>query len=141
MGIDLKQLLGLIENSDFGITLENSAGTRNIKAENGNFETVRKLERIKEGCIIDLNYTNTSGNPRNALFLKIFDLTLPNDIYPDLVLEHGWLQSSKTTFKKLTSTTKKNRIFYKRDQNPFSFDSKYGYLRGSVVSEWFTILY
>lgn len=56
------------------------------------------------------------------------------------VLENGWSQSSFSGYKPLSGYTKKNKLFLKRDQNPFSFQRDYGYLEKSIVNEWYTQL-
>jgi alpha-galactosidase len=56
------------------------------------------------------------------------------------VLENGWGQSSFSGYKPFGGYTKRNLFFLKRDQNPFSFNSHYGYLEKSIVNEWYTQL-
>lgn len=89
----------------------------------------------KEGKVFWLEITS---NFAKDVFVKsvAFDFFLEGS----MVLEHGWLQSSDVFFREAGESTRKHRIFLKRDQNPFSFRKDFGYLEKSIVSEWFTLI-
>ena len=56
------------------------------------------------------------------------------------ILVNGWSQSSFSGYKPFNGYTRKSRFFLKRDQNPFSFETDFGYLEKSLVNEWYTQL-
>jgi hypothetical protein len=59
---------------------------------------------------------------------------------PSEILENSWTQSGFSDYKKINEVTKRKRFFLTRDQNPYSFKNEFGYLKNSLVSEWYTQL-
>lgn len=105
---------------------------------NTDIEIDRASSKEKENLIFQLRIRNTSNKPVKIFSFVVAEFLLTEQVQE--VLEHGWLQCSEVAFKKLNEPTKESKVFLQRDQNHFSFSKDYGYLDGSVVSEWFTVL-
>ncbi len=94
-----------------------------------------KSRQVKEGKVFWLEIINNLAENVSVKSVA-FDFFLEGN----MVLEHGWLQSSDVFFREASESTKKYRLFLKRNQNPFSFRKDFGYLENSIVSEWFSIV-
>lgn len=97
-----------------------------------------KIER--ETNPLQITLTNTTDKPIPIYAVVLADFYLPEKYNIKEVLEHGWLQASATGMKKVGRKTWQNRVFMRRDQNQYSFKKEFGYLPGSIVSEWFSVL-
>jgi hypothetical protein len=90
---------------------------------------------IRKNNIYQLEFRNLSDK---AIYVNSAMLELYLD--GETVLEHGWLQCSDVFFRKADEYTRQKKVFMMRDQNPMSFMEDYGYLKKSIVSEWFTLI-
>jgi len=84
-----------------------------------------------------LKVRNIGKKPIKLNSFLIGDFEIPIN-GTEKVLENGWGQSSFSGYVPIKAFTKKNRFFLKRDQNPFSFRTEFGYLNKSIVNEWYT---
>ncbi len=97
------------------------------------------LSSVNEGAakIFQLQVKNTDYKTINVNSFVVIEFVLPD--FPQKILENGWEQCSYTDFRNKFSPSRK-KIILPRDQNQNSFLPGYGYLEGSMVSEWFTQL-
>lgn len=106
--------------------------------DNKTIEIDRIEEKFKLNTIFTLRVRNTSNKPIIINSFVVTEFLLPEDLIVKSVLENNWLQCSQISYKSLDNSTIKNKEFLQRDQNPNSFKKEYGYVNGSIISEWFT---
>lgn len=130
---NISDFYNLIDSSSFGVFTDSG------------FEdtlTMPGLERIKgregDGFYLQLRLRNPTQNIKQLNSFLVTEIIIPKKIRIGKILEHGWLQCSEVTYKNLSESSKINKIFLQRDQNPSSYIPEYGYIAGSIVSEWFT---
>lgn len=89
--------------------------------------------------IIRLKVTNISNKSIkiNSLLIGEFEI---KSVELKEVLANEWTQSGFSGYVSPSKYTKRRKFFLKRDQNPFSFRKDFGYLKRSIVSEWYTQL-
>ena len=89
--------------------------------------------------ILKLKITNKSDKDIaiNSLLIQEYVIS---DFNIKEVLENGWQQCSFSGYRNNIKPTKRKRVFLVRDQNPFSFRKDFGYLKNSMVNEWYTQL-
>lgn len=127
------EILNLVNSSHCGIFVESGY------EESGNgLEIDRVIQAEGDDIVAFLRVRNSSKKPVKINSFVVADFLLTGSI--EKVLEHGWLQCSEVSFKKLNESTKENKVFLQRDQNHFSFKKEYGYLEDSIISEWFTLI-
>lgn len=106
--------------------------------------TMSGLDRIKgkegKGFYLQIRLRNSTQNTKILNSFLVTEFIIPHKVRIGKVLEHGWLQCSEVLYKSLDESTKINKVFLQRDQNPTSFLPEYGYIESSIVSEWFTSL-
>ncbi|MCM2326047.1 MAG: hypothetical protein NDI94_06290, partial [Candidatus Woesearchaeota archaeon] len=90
---------------------------------------------IRKNNIYQLEFRNPSDKTIhvNSAMIELY-------LDGETVLEHGWLQCSDVFFRNADEYTRQKKVFMMRDQNPMSFREDFGYLKKSIVSEWFTII-
>lgn len=134
------EIIKYIDKSDFGIFVKIGSKVEYLDSQSNLVKISRKAERIKDGRVLRISLQNKSRKIIKVLSSVVVDFKLPHGFRPKEILEHGWLQCSEVKYKSLGNPTKQKRIFFRRDQNSFSFDENYGYLSDSIISEWFTVL-
>ncbi len=128
-----------IDGSNFGITISDGEGFKFLNHSEQNIEIERIEEKYNGNKIISLRVRNTSKSPINIYSFVVSDFLI-SDERPVQIMENNWLQCSEVSYKGLDYHTKRNKGFLQRDQNPYSFLDKYGYVKGSIISEWFTTI-
>src|SRR5512135_3315320 len=113
----------LIKSSDFGLFTDYGY----VKPGNG-IEIDRIEEKINGQVILSLRVRNSTAKPVKIFSFMVSEFTLPANHKIEKVLEHGWLQCSEVSYKKLDQPTKESKVFLQRDQNHFSFQKEYGYV-------------
>ena len=131
--LNIKYVTEVLEKSKFGIF-----SNKGFIGQNGDLEVDRIISNKKGGQVLSLRVRNTSDRPLKIYSFDVADFVIPKKVNIRSILEHGWLQCSEVAIRPFFSKTEKNKIFLQRDQNPFSFDEKYGYIKDSLISEWFT---
>lgn len=117
-------------------TINNSS--YKILATSEDVEVDRIVTKNEDNLILQLRVRNNTKNPIKIYSFVVSEFYLPTEFEVKEVLENGWLQGSEVGYKKLTEVSFENKIFLQRDTNPYSFKKEYGYIDGSIVSEWFT---
>lgn len=120
-------MLQNLENSIYGIL----GPTQKIEVE-------RIISKEKDNTIFRIRARNDSGSSVKIYSFIVAEFIIPGKI--EKVLEHGWLQCSEVSYKTPDEETVESKVFLQRDQNHFSFKKDYGYIDGSVISEWFTVI-
>jgi len=104
-----------------------------------NIEVDRIEEKLNNNSsIFYLRIKNNSNKKITINSFVVAEFLIPKILNVKTVLENNWLQCSEVGYKNLDYSTLQNKLFLQRDQNPFSFKEEYGYVEGSIVSEWFT---
>lgn len=116
-----------IENSTYGIL-----------GDNQNVEVDRITSSDNKNLILQIRVRNTTKTPVKIFSFVVAEFLIDKDV--ESVLEHGWLQCSEVSYKKIDEPTQENKVFLQRDQNHYSFKPEYGYVDGSIISEWFTLI-
>lgn len=101
-------------------------------------EIDRIISHEQGGFTMQLRVRNNTPRPIKINAFILAEFVIPKKV--EKVLEHGWLQCSDVSYKSLDTPTRESRVFLQRDQNHFSFNKDYGYLDGSVISEWFSVI-
>lgn len=127
----MRNLQEILNDSEYWVNYDDEHFQNNSKP--------LKIER--ETNPLQVTITNTTDKPIPIYAVVLADFYLSAEEYNLVeVLEHGWLQASATGMKKVGKSTWRNKVFMRRDQNQYSFKKEYGYLPGSIVSEWFSLL-
>ncbi len=113
------------------------AGDGFVDSGNG-LEIDRIIQKEGKNIILSLRVRKASKKPVKIYSFVVAEFILSAPISISKVLENNWLQCSEISYKNLDYSTKKNTLFLQRDQNPYSFQKEYGYIDGSIISEWFT---
>lgn len=127
------EIFNSILKSDYGIFTPDGF----IKSVVG-LEIDRVVNKEGSNLILYLRVRNASGSPVKIFSFNVAEFIVPEFLEWGKVLENGWLQCSGILYTSADKPSKKTNLFLQRDQNPFSFNTDYGYIPGSVVSEWFT---
>lgn len=139
MKFDKKRLRQLLLSSTKGCFIEDSGKVQFVENSNSLLQMVRSIDFNNGGLNLSAKITNISKRQIKVMSVVICDFILPAENIKQ-ILEHGWLQASPSKYKDPIENTRKNRVFMIREHNPFSFKEEYGYLKGSIVSEWFSVL-
>ena len=127
-----------IIDSDFGLFAKIAEVDVFVEHENKlGIEIKRELiDKNENTLVFQVSVTNNSNEPINVYAIEIGEFIFPGKAIK--ILENGWGHSSFSGYREKFVSSKRRRWFLKRDQNPFSFNSEYGYLKGSLISEWYT---
>jgi len=87
--------------------------------------------------IVQTNFVNTSSKSHKFAAIVVMDLFIPG-LKAEKVLTNGWLNTSRSEYVSLNFKSRTNNLLMQRDYNFHSFDKRYGYLKNSIVSEWYT---
>ncbi len=131
-----KTLFEIIDDSVFG-TYTNIGY---LDGSGNTLEITRSIIKKKSGYLIKSKVKNISTLSINIYSFLVADILIPSELKVRKVLENSWLQSGTSYYKDINRHTKRNLFFLKLNQNPLSFDKKYGYLDRSVISEWYSVL-
>ncbi len=129
----------LVASSKFGIIISKNGSSEFLTNNDRNIEIERIEEKYKDNTIFYLRVRNASKKPIKINSFVISEFFMSNKGVKE-IMENNWLQCSEIGYKKLNYQTKRNMGFLQRDQNPYSFLKEYGYVEGSIISEWFTCL-
>lgn len=125
----------------YGAFVTRDGETTFVSVENGeasNIKFILAVEKPTENIrIFSLQIKNTGTDPIQINSLMVAEFKLPN-FTPDRILENGWLSSSFAGYRNKILKTQRRSGLFAREQNPFSFQLQNGYLKDSMVNEWFT---
>ena len=141
MKVQLRTLVALdfLQAASCGIFIEGGNGILRNGEAGLSIKLHKKFLKRKKDAIISLKVVNNGKKAVRINSLIVADLEISTPEFTQ-VLENGWGQSSFSGYKKISDRTKKKRLFLQRDQNPFSFNPQFGYVRNSIISEWYTEL-
>lgn len=132
----------ILNTSDYGVYYNYLANDYFQKPIGKDFEIKRrffKFNSTSKGVLMSLEIKNKSKSTKHINSIVIADFKLPRNLgSPTEYLINEWTQSGSC--KKVDSIikTEKSDYIMMRDQNPFSFMEEFGYLRDSMISEWFS---
>jgi len=143
-----------------GIAIEiiSTRGVKMINLKQLNFDTGGFVRAANNGCTqIDKNNPDLQlrlaiqAHSPNELILQIsiqnrgesqhlnalfVEFELP-EFKPHQVLVNGWCQEGFSGYTQGIHRTQKRKVFFRRDQNPYSFLPEYGYVEKAQISEWY----
>lgn len=130
----------LINRKDFNpkiirSSLKSFASPRHV-IENG-VKTFILEEGKKNSCILQTKFVNKFSYTHKIATIVVCDFFIPN-IKPTKILSNGWLNTSKSEYVSPNHVSVTNKLLMQRDYNFRSFDESYGYVKKSIVSEWYT---
>lgn len=97
----------------------------------------KKLDENTRLLRLRVNNLGKEATNLNSFLIGEFEI---GDLGINEILVNGWGQSSFSGYKPFSGYTKRSLLFLKRDQNPFSFETGFGYLEKSFTNEWYTQL-
>lgn len=101
------------------------------------FIKTKVIESSPNHFIIRSTAKNSTRKNHKLASIVVADVFLPS-IKAKSILENGWLNTSNSVYKKPGIKSVPNNLFLHRDTNHRSFQKKYGYIKNSIVSEWYT---
>lgn len=131
-----------LKTSKYGISFRDRLNDFYQNGSGRNFLLKRKITKLKD-CTnsfqVEVELKNISKSTKFINSVVIADFTLPKTLgsFVD-VLYNEWTQSGSCKILKEIKKTERSDYIMMRDQNPFSFLEEYGYLKGSLISEWFS---
>jgi hypothetical protein len=132
-------LFHLLKTSEYGVFLSDSHGEYE-KRDCKDLLIERSVNVIGDGAyVLKVKLTNKSNKLIKLNSILVADVVEKKKADRiKSILQNGWMQSSFADKTTKFTKTKKNRVFLKRDQNPYSFRCEFGYLKNSIINEWFT---
>lgn len=133
-----------LKSSKYGISYRDRLNDFYQNSSGRNFLLKRKITKLKDypnSFQIEVELKNISDSTKFINSVVVADYTLPKTLGNFVeVLYNEWTQSGSCKVLEEIKGTEKSNYIMMRDQNPFSFLEEYGYLKSSLISEWFTRL-
>ncbi len=127
-----------ISSSICGVFVEIDGVTKYVDSINSENIKIQR-SRVEEGLeniVFQVEVVNESKNIIKINSVLVSEYEFEGN--PEKVLENGWGQSSFSGYREKIIKTGRRKLFLRRDQNPYSLLKSFGYLKDSMVNEWFT---
>ncbi len=133
------EILEKLKQSNYGAYVNASVNDPFLGRQSGDIVFEQVVEEISQNIVkVKLVARNVSDHSVRLNSLLVADFVLDSPV--EKVFENGWVCSSASEYVKPGKKSVKKEFLMKRDSNPLSFKENFGYLKDSLVSEWFTKL-